>query len=604
MATVIDALVITLGLDPTKFTEGQREALAAFKKTQESSTRTAKEMELRGKQAAQFFSKIRNEIIAFSAALIGATGLEQFIVRMTRADAAAGRTSKNLGVNVQDMTAWQHAAERMGGSADATKGSLQGIVTEFERMKLYGDSAMLQPLAQAGVDIQQFLDPAKNATEKLQLLADALKKVEQTQGRQKALFLGGQIGIDEATMNVMLDDWRKLIDLEKRHGTTTEADARAAIKLANAWHDLSRTFTDAGQKIMTALTPYLSELMEDLAKYVDVHKDEMVAWAKDLVEWIKKLVKEWPQTLQGIKDFISGADDAAQAVGGWVKIVEVLLGLWVGAKFAAMIAAIGMLPAAFGPVAAVVAGILASLYAIDKLTGGRLSKHAKELNDGLINSDQNDPTNDLIYQTRKEPREVGENASNPGTPRGIRNNNPLNLGYRADQPGVVGSDGRFGKYATMEDGIAAAQRQLSMYQEQSNRQKIPLTLERVITRWAPPSENDTAGYIAGVSKETGFKPNQVLDVNDPKISAALIHAMARREVGRDLDMATISRGVAAYPGGKGVTNAQRTSTINQETNIGQVTVNVPGGDADDVAKNTAAALKRNQFVPQANYGME
>ncbi len=36
--------------------------------------------------------------------------------------------------------------------------------------------------------------------------------------------------------------------------------------------------------------------------------------------------------------------------------------------------------------------------------------------------------------------------------RGLRNNNPLNLSYLQGQPGVTGSDGRFGTYANLTDG--------------------------------------------------------------------------------------------------------------------------------------------------------
>lgn len=47
----------------------------------------------------------------------------------------------------------------------------------------------------------------------------------------------------------------------------------------------------------------------------------------------------------------------------------------------------------------------------------------------------------------------------PSLPRGIRNNNPLNIEagtFTSSQPGYVGSDGRFARFETPEAGVAAA----------------------------------------------------------------------------------------------------------------------------------------------------
>ena len=64
MATTIDELVVKLGLDPSGFSKGQAEALADFKKTQEAAKKTAAQMESDGKQAARFYSNIKNEALA------------------------------------------------------------------------------------------------------------------------------------------------------------------------------------------------------------------------------------------------------------------------------------------------------------------------------------------------------------------------------------------------------------------------------------------------------------------------------------------------------------------------------------------------------------
>ncbi len=128
----------------------------------------------------------------------------------------------------------------------------------------------------------------------------------------------------------------------------------------------------------------------------------------------------------------------------------------------------------------------------------------------------------------------------PSLPRGLRNNNPLNLTYVAGQPGVQGSDGRFGRYATPEDGIAASVRQLQMYG-----QRGLTTLPQIINRWAPPSENDTGAYVARVAQASGIDPRQPINLQDPAVVQRLIEGMSLVENGRPLDSNVSQRGVAA-----------------------------------------------------------
>lgn len=125
-------------------------------------------------------------------------------------------------------------------------------------------------------------------------------------------------------------------------------------------------------------------------------------------------------------------------------------------------------------------------------------------------------------------------------PRGIRNNNPLNLSF-AGQEGATMEDHstpRFARFATMEDGIAASVRQIELYQRRGL-----TTLSQIVSTWAPPNENDTPGYIQRVARETGFNPNAPVNMRDPDAVAALVASMARIESGRALDPDLVRRGV-------------------------------------------------------------
>ena len=105
-------------------------------------------------------------------------------------------------------------------------------------------------------------------------------------------------------------------------------------------------------------------------------------------------------------------------------------------------------------------------------------------------------------------------------PRGIRNNNPGNIRYDGTQwRGLRGDDGAYCIFDTPEHGIRAIAKILRTYQS-----KGVNTITKVIGRWAPPTENDTAAYIASVAGKTGIAPDAALISADwPALIAAIIH---------------------------------------------------------------------------------
>ncbi len=60
------------------------------------------------------------------------------------------------------------------------------------------------------------------------------------------------------------------------------------------------------------------------------------------------------------------------------------------------------------------------------------------------------------------------------------------------------------------------------------------TIAKLISRWAPPGENNTAAYIAAVSREMGINANQIVDLTNPVLLAKLITAIVRHENGENI----------------------------------------------------------------------
>ena len=125
-------------------------------------------------------------------------------------------------------------------------------------------------------------------------------------------------------------------------------------------------------------------------------------------------------------------------------------------------------------------------------------------------------------------------------PRGLRNNNPLNIRKGSVWVGMKHEqkDDSFVQFASMEYGIRAAFVLLRTYIVNRKLNTIRL----VISRWAPASENDTEAYIANVVKWSGIPENYILSIYDREIMINLFQAMCRMENGRFLDRSIVIKG--------------------------------------------------------------
>lgn len=121
--------------------------------------------------------------------------------------------------------------------------------------------------------------------------------------------------------------------------------------------------------------------------------------------------------------------------------------------------------------------------------------------------------------------------------RGFRNNNPGNLKAGPAWLGVVGVDSKgFAIFDTMENGVRAIAKDLT-----AKMNRGLTTIRKIITVYAPPSENPTQRYIDNLSDWTRIHPDQPLTYADfPSVISGII----RMENGKTLDSALIKAGIA------------------------------------------------------------
>ena len=91
--------------------------------------------------------------------------------------------------------------------------------------------------------------------------------------------------------------------------------------------------------------------------------------------------------------------------------------------------------------------------------------------------------------------------------RGIRNNNPLNIRHSADRwegMRMEQTDKSFVQFQSMAYGYRAAWKVLESYWKYFRQQRTVFTVKSIISRWAPPSENNTEAYIRAVLQLSGL----------------------------------------------------------------------------------------------------
>lgn len=119
------------------------------------------------------------------------------------------------------------------------------------------------------------------------------------------------------------------------------------------------------------------------------------------------------------------------------------------------------------------------------------------------------------------------------TPRGIRNNNPLNIRIGNAWLGEVANptDKEFEQFTSLRWGLRAGFILLKRYINRYHLNSIRL----IVSRWAPSSENNTEAYIRRVSALTGFDADEVISFESKMQMCALVEAMCLVECGCQVD---------------------------------------------------------------------
>ena len=314
---IIDALVVTLGLDKSAFDKGQADARENIAKTRESAEQAAKgaaanaktqddaerklsgeqrkreaeadksrkssaeearkreadaakrqkEFEEGAKRLGQTLGRVSGAAAGLLSVFTAGRGIQGFTSQVIAANAETGRLAANLGVAPDSLSAWEKAVQAAGGSAEDARGAMAGLADTFEQLRHFQVPANAGILQSLGIS-QGDLEHADTALLKIR---ERLLEFQKSHNRQDTAWMAGQLGLNPAMTNLLLDP-----GFEKKMAAAREDGA------SKPETDAARDWERSKKEAENALSKSIGKLFSMVEPAVSQFVDGITHWVEDL----------------------------------------------------------------------------------------------------------------------------------------------------------------------------------------------------------------------------------------------------------------------------------------------------------------------------------
>lgn len=632
MATVIDALLVTLGLDASGYKSGTadverqqsklsklmqkdaKERTALDKKAEHAQKKRADAFEKQGKHAAETFGKIRDHALGLIAVLAGGVGMVEFGKDMITGAANVKRLADNLGMPSKNVQAWQSSLKTVGGSAQSASNMLLTMSDSLTAFHSAGVvTSQMSAMQKFGINPGATNNAAVGLLRVSKYLSD-IYKIHPNEAREHA----AEMGIDESQFNLLKHYYalKKKLAYYEIHPVYTQAQEQQAemmqVKLVQFGNSVKRVATDIAYQFLPVFQKLLDKF-QVWANWAMSHQTQIVGWVDAFVDGLVKLGAE--------------VNKAVQFLGGWK---DVLIGL-AAVKVLSMVSPLLSLAGALGKVGGSLAGIseasdgMMILKALGKagllgaagVAGYEVGKHVVNpaLNAGVKWASGGADTSFgqwLFKSTHEDPNYYKNLRKEHDNLIPISHNNPGDLRQWGNNPVKNG----FAQFSSPAAGLTAMAENLKAYQRQGKD-----TVAKIINTWAPASDgNNTQAYINLTAQRLGVKPNQKINLNDPKTLALLMAAISAQETGGNYyspsTIKSVAEVVARGRGGlvsvprvnAATTAPARAAIVNHNTHsneahIGSVVVNTTAQDPRAHGRLVSNAIHRYLFTDALDSGI-
>lgn len=301
MATIIDALVVTLKLDNKGFSGEVKKATAENDKlsaaidgvTDSSVDLTitiknqADETKKATKKQDDFTKSINNGIKALGAlfsTIMVSSGLSKLVAEIQKSNDQLYFLSKNLGMSATSIKKWQNMAEMSGGSADGMAASMSNLSKSLWDLVTIGDSSVLPYFNALNVGVVDSGGKLRDLDAILLDVADSLSGMS----RPQAYNIAKNMGFDEGTINTLLqgrDAMQEMLDTQRDMVISSEEEleisrqlSKQNMKVKQGWEGLK---TLLANYLMPSLLKF-SESVSGFLMFLNKNRDTAVLLFKGI----------------------------------------------------------------------------------------------------------------------------------------------------------------------------------------------------------------------------------------------------------------------------------------------------------------------------------
>lgn len=262
MAHIVDAIMVTLGLDTSKYTTQAENAI----KTDARLEKSLDGVEKKGGAVSKNFEGLANAVKGAAkvfASLAAATGIIRFLQNVAEETRQANeemlKLQASLGLTAEKINGMRGAGAALGGTAEGMTNSMKGLNKGMNDFVVKGGTSLLPFMNALGVSMVDGQGKLRDVDKVMLDLSDSFSKMNSEQ----AYALGQDMGFDEGTIAALMQGRDAMKEMSEYHAkmyTSSKEELAASRELSKNQAQLSAHWASMKLMIGNAIIPLLVKL--------------------------------------------------------------------------------------------------------------------------------------------------------------------------------------------------------------------------------------------------------------------------------------------------------------------------------------------------------
>lgn len=262
MAHIVDAIMVTLGLDTSKYTTQAENAI----KTDVRLEKSLDKVEKKGGEVSKNFDGLAKAVQGAAkvfASLAAATGIIRFLQNVAEETRQANeemlKLQASLGLTAEKINGMRGAGAALGGTAEGMTSSMKSLNKGMNDFVVKGDTTLLPFMNTLGVSMVDSQGKLRDVDKVMLDLSDSFSKMNSEQ----AYALGQDMGFDEGTIAALMqgrDAMKEMSDYHAKMYTSSKEELAASRELSKNQAQLSAHWQSMKLMLGNAIIPLLVKL--------------------------------------------------------------------------------------------------------------------------------------------------------------------------------------------------------------------------------------------------------------------------------------------------------------------------------------------------------